>query len=150
MVAPLLWALLGVAAGAFVTIQAPINVALARGLGLSVAAAAVSFSVGAVLLMLVAAVLTSAQGVSINWSAPPLWTYFAGGALGATFVTSTVLLTPRLGAMATMAFVIAGQLVAGLVLDRIGFMGLPVQEITGGRLIGALMLVGGAILVRLA
>jgi transporter family-2 protein len=149
MWAGVLWAALGVAAGAFVTIQAPVNAALGRGLGLPVAAAAISFLVGTLVLVLVTLVMTGAQGIALNWKAPPLWTFFAGGALGAAFVTSTVLLAPRLGALAMIGFVIAGQLVTGIVLDRIGFMGLPVQEITSGRAAGAVLLIAGALLVRL-
>ena len=45
-----LWSLLGVLAGAFIAIQAPINAQPARGLGVPVAAAAISFLAGAVVL----------------------------------------------------------------------------------------------------
>ncbi len=31
-----------------------------------------------------------------------------------------IVLTPKLGTAATMAFIVAGQLLAGMVLDRIG------------------------------
>ena len=47
------------------------------------------------------------------------------------------------------ATIIAGQLMTGIVLDRIGFMGLPVHEITAGRLTGVALLLAGALLVRL-
>ena len=143
------WALLGILAGAFVTTQAPINASLARGLGMPVAAAAISFLVGALVLIVVAVALSSAQAQALNWRAPAPWTFIAGGVLGAAFVTSTILLAPRLGATAMMAFLIAGQLMTGLVLDRFGFMGLPVHEITPGRMAGVGLLMAGARLVRL-
>jgi transporter family-2 protein len=148
--APVLWALLGVAAGAFVTVQAPVNAALGRGLGLPVAAGAISFLAGAVLLSVVTLVLSSAQGISLAWKTPPAWMFLAGGALGAGFVTAMLLLAPRIGALATVGFVIAGQLAAGIVLDRIGFLGLPVHEISAGRLAGAALLIAGAVLVRVS
>lgn len=143
------WALLGILAGAFITIQAPINAALGRGLGLPIAAAAVSFVAGGLMLIVLTWVFVGVQGVTLNWRVPAPWTFIAGGLLGAAFVTSTILLAPRLGATAMMAFIIAGQLTAGMILDRIGFMGLPVHEISAGRLAGAGLLLAGALLVRL-
>lgn len=147
--AEVLWSLLGILAGAFIATQAPINAELGRGLGLPVAAAASSFFAGAVILSLVTIALSQAEGISLNWRVPAPWMFIVGGALGAAFVTSTVLLVPRLGAAATMAFVIAGQLIAGMLIDRIGFMGVAVREVSYGRLAGAAMLLGGALLIRL-
>jgi transporter family-2 protein len=144
MIWSLLWGALGVAAGAFLAIQAPINAALSKGLGLPVAAAASSFFAGAVVLALVSAVVSQAQGVSIGWRVPPLWMFFAGGCLGAAYITAAIILTPRLGAAATMGFAVAGQLLAGILVDRIGFLGLAVREISFGRVAGAVLLLAGS------
>lgn len=144
----LIWPLLGVAAGAFVTIQAPVNAALARGIGMPVAAAAISFFVGALALAAITGIISQAQGVTLNWRAPAPWLFIAGGLLGAAFVTTTVILAPKLGAAALMAFLVAGQLLTGLLLDRIGFLGLAVREITMGRVAGALLLLCGALMIR--
>jgi transporter family-2 protein len=148
MMAGLFWPVLGILAGAFVTTQAPINAELARGLGAPVAAAATSFLAGAIILAFVTAAVTQASGTTLNWRAPPLWLFVVGGALGAAFVTSGIILIPRMGAAATMAFIVAGQLLAGMLLDRIGFLGMAVREITLGRVAGALMLLAGALLIR--
>lgn len=144
----LIWPLLGVIAGAFVTIQAPVNAALARGLGMPVAAAAISFFVGAIALAAITGLMTQTQGVSLNWRAPAPWLFIAGGLLGAAFVTSTVILAPKLGAAALMAFLVTGQLLTGLLLDKIGFLGLAVRELTLGRVAGALLLICGALMIR--
>lgn len=149
MIWSLLWGALGVAAGAFLAIQAPINAALSKGLGLPVAAAASSFFAGAVVLALVSAVVSQAQGVSIGWRVPPLWMFIAGGCLGAAYITAAIILTPRLGAAATMGFAVAGQLLAGILVDRIGFLGLAVREISFGRVAGAVLLLAGAVLIRI-
>jgi transporter family-2 protein len=149
LVANLLWALLGVAAGACIAVQGPINAQLARGLGLPIAAAAISFLSGAVVLSVLSAALSQAQHVSIDWRAPPVWTFVAGGVLGTVYVTAAVLLVPRIGAAALMAFAVAGQLLAGILLDRIGFLGMVVRELSVGRIAGAVLLVAGVILVRL-
>ena len=145
----LFWSLLGILSGAFIAIQAPINSQLARGLGLPVAAAAFSFLAGAVVLAIVTLVIARAQGVTLDWRAPPPWTFVAGGVLGASYVTISTLLIPRIGAAALMAFLVAGQLIAGMMLDRVGFLGMAVREISIGRMAGAVLLLIGALLVRM-
>lgn len=145
----LFWSLLGILSGAFIAIQAPINSQLAKGLGLPVAAAAFSFLSGAIVLAIVTFVAVRAQGVALDWRVPPAWTFVAGGVLGAAYVTISTLLIPRIGAAALMAFLVAGQLIAGMLLDRIGFLGMAVREISIGRVAGAMLLLAGALLVRL-
>ncbi|MCG8270316.1 DMT family transporter [Aquamicrobium sp. NLF2-7] len=146
--AAVLWALLGVMAGAFVAIQAPINAELARGLGSPLAAAAISFLAGAVVLGVVTFIVTRTQGTSITWREPQAWLFVAGGLLGTVYVTTSILLIPRIGAAALIAFLITGQLIAGMVIDRVGFLGVAVREISLGRLAGAGLLIVGAVMVR--
>lgn len=143
------WSLLGMLAGALLAAQAPINAQLARGLGMPVAAAAFSFLSGAVVLGVVTTILMRGQGISLDWKAPAPWLFVAGGVLGGSYVTITIILIPRLGAAAVMAFLVSGQLLAGLLLDRIGFLGMAMREISIGRIAGALLLVAGALLIRL-
>jgi len=72
----------------------------------------------------------------------------AGGLLGAVYVFSSIVLTPLMGAAAVMALSVAGQMLAGLVLNRTGFMGMAVRERFVGRVTGALLLVAGAVMIR--
>ena len=143
------WSMVGIVAGMLIALQAPINAQLSRALGMPIAAAAASFVAGAVVLFALTLVISQAQGISIAWRVPPLWMFVVGGCLGAAFVTCALVLTPKLGAAATMAFIVAGQLLAGLLLDHTGYFGLAVREITLGRMAGAVMLLAGALLIRL-
>ncbi len=147
--AGLFWSLLGILSGAFIAIQAPINAQLAKGLGLPIAAAAFSFLSGAVVLGVLSIAITRVQGIALDWKAPAPWLFVAGGCLGGAYVTISTLLIPRIGAAALMAFLVAGQLLAGMLLDRIGFLGIAVREISVGRMAGAALLLAGALLVRL-
>lgn len=146
--ASLLWALLGVVGGACIAIQSPINAELARGLGFPPAAAAMSFLAGAIILGLITVAAVQGASIQLDWRAPPLWMFAAGGCLGAVYVTAAILLTPRIGAAAVMALAVAGQLLAGLLLDRIGFLGMAVRELTLGRVAGAVLLVAGVVMIR--
>ena len=143
------WSVLGMLSGAFIAIQAPINSQLARGLGLPVAAAAFSFLSGAIVLGIITFATTRLQDVSLDWRAPAPWLFVAGGVLGGSYVTISTLLIPRIGAAALMAFLVAGQLLAGMLMDRVGFLGMAVREISLGRVAGAILLMAGALLVRL-
>ncbi|GLU27706.1 MULTISPECIES: DMT family transporter [Brucella] len=144
----MLWTLFGILSGACIAIQAPINAALARGLGSPVTAAAISFLSGAVILGMIAAVTARVTGAIPAFNVPAGWLFVAGGALGCIYVTTSVLLTPRIGAAAVMGLAVAGQLMAGLAADRIGFMGVAVREITAGRIAGAVLLLSGALMIR--
>lgn len=147
--AGILWALFGIAAGACIAFQAPINAQLGRGLGLPVAAAMISFLAGAIVLGIITFVFTRVEGTVLDWRAPAPWLYVAGGCLGGFYVTAAVLLTPRIGATALMAFAIAGQLCAGLLIDRFGLLGVAVREISVGRLAGAMLLCVGVLMIRM-
>jgi transporter family-2 protein len=101
-----------------------------------------------VLLGLVVLATSAFEGRAPDWRAPAVWLYVVGGALGAFYVTTAIYLTPRIGAAALMAFAVSGQLLAGILLDRIGFLGMAVREVTVGRIGGAAMLVAGALMIR--
>ena len=62
-------------------------------------------------------------------------------------MTASIILTPRLGAVATVGFIIAGQVVMSVILDRFGLLNLPVQAITLPKLGGAILVVVGAVIV---
>ena len=145
----ILWILLGVISGACIAVQAPINAQLGRDLGLPFAAAFVSFVAGAILLGVVTFTVAAVTQTTIHWSQPAWWLFIAGGALGTVYVTSAVVLTPQIGAAAVMALAVTGQLLAGLFVDRVGFMGVAVRELTLGRIAGAALLVVGALMIRL-
>ncbi len=145
----LLWALIGVIAGACIAAQAPINASLGRALEVPIAAAAVSFLAGGVVLWALAFLFSHLTSTPINYGAPaPPWTFVAGGLLGAFYVFSNITLTPLMGAAAVMALSVTGQLIGGLFLDKIGFMGMAVREISVGRIAGAVLLVAGAVMIR--
>ena|GEM_PF-6598066 len=80
----LLWALMGVVAGACIAVQAPINASLGRALEVPIAAAAMSFLAGGVVLWALAFIYSHAMATPINFAAPATWTLIAGGLLGAS------------------------------------------------------------------
>ena len=76
------------------------------------------------------------------------WWQWVGGPLGALIVLAGAALTPRLGAAAFVAAVIAGQLVCSALLDQFGLLGLAERELTPGRAAGAVLVILGAVMIR--
>ncbi|MDP2086488.1 MAG: DMT family transporter [Gemmobacter sp.] len=135
------------AAGAALSVQAPINAALARGLGDPIVAACANFLVGFVVLLAVCLV----RGVGPQAGAltlTPVWAW-VGGALGACYVVALIWSVPQTGALTAAATVIFAQLAAALALDRIGAFGLTVQDITWQRLAGLGLVMAGLLLSRM-
>lgn len=134
-------------AGALMPVQAGVNARLREHLGDPVMASLVSFCVGTVaLLAFILATRAPWPGMAAAATAP-WWSWF-GGALGAFFVAVTVILAFKLGATGLMAWIIAGQLVASLLLDHYGVMGFPLREVSWQRLAGVGLLLCGALLVN--
>jgi transporter family-2 protein len=61
---------------------------------------------------------------------------------------ATIVLAPRLGAATMIAAIVAGQMIASLVLDQYGLLGFPIHPISGVRVFGAALVIGGVILVQ--
>lgn len=143
---PLFAMLVVVCAGCAVAIQSPVNAALARHIGGSVAAAAVSFGVGFAVLLALAALIGQADAFPRITTAPPL--LLIGGAVGAYFVWAALWAVPVLGSLTTISALILGQMLAALVIDSTGMMGLAVQAITPTRLAAAALVATGVVLSR--
>jgi transporter family-2 protein len=77
----------------------------------------------------------------------PSW-YWVGGLLGALYIAAAVVLAPRLGATTMIASVVAGQMLASLVLDHFGWVGFAEHHATPSRLAGVILVVAGVLLVR--
>lgn len=76
----------------------------------------------------------------------PWWYWVGGGGMGVLVVLAITVVTPRLGATATIAFLIAGQLAMGVAIDRYGWFGIDRVALTWPRVLGILLLAAGAAL----
>jgi transporter family-2 protein len=139
--------LLALSAGMFMPIQAGINTRLSGLVDGPIAAAFVSFLVGTLVLGVILAAM--GQGVPFSSALPAApWWYWIGGAMGAFFVTATVILAPRIGGGAMIALTLAGQVAASMALDHFGLLGFPHIPFDGKRLVGSVLLLAGVYLIR--
>jgi transporter family-2 protein len=144
----LLYLLLAVAAGAMLPVQAGVNAQLARFVGGPVAASFVSFLVGTIALLLLAFVVVRPLPSGSRLAGAPWWVW-VGGLLGAFYVVGVIVSAPRLGAVALIAAVVAGQSVCSVLVDQFGWVGFREHAATPGRLAGLALLFAGVALVRI-
>ena len=119
--------------------QAPVNAALGRFVGV-VESSCISFSVGALSLLVVSLVAGKGSILKIVDAPPNLW---IGGLLGAFFVTVALFVVPKIGAAVMIASIITGQMTAALVIDQVGLLGIPKNPIDLYRITGLVCLAVG-------
>lgn len=139
--------LLAVVAGAVVPFQSAINANLTRGLGHPLWATLASLVVSVMVLLPIILALRLPLPSLAFITRAPLWMW-TGGAFGVVFISLALMLLPKLGASGFIALALAGQVVASLVLDHFGWFGLVQQQVTLPRLIGALLLIAGVVLIQ--
>jgi transporter family-2 protein len=138
---------LALVGGIALALQVAINAHLSRVVGHPLTAALISVGVSAVCMvaaLLVLRIPLPSRG-TLGGVAPWVW---AGGALGAAYVTLSILAVPRLGAAVMVAVAVTGQLATALLLDHFGAFGLAAHGISPWRVAGAAALVIGVVLIR--
>ena len=137
---------MALAGGAGLSVQAAINSRLSAGMsGQSLLAALISFSVGALCLLIVALCQADWHSAASHLTQQPWWRWL-GGVIGAAFVFTSIFLAPRLGVSNTVFLFIIGQLAAGMVIDGFGLIQMPVRSLHWWKFAGlSVMLVGVAL-----
>ncbi|MEH6579870.1 MAG: DMT family transporter [Amphritea sp.] len=134
-------------AGAMLPLQAGVNAQLARVGGNALWASGISFLIGTLTLLVVYSSLRHPWPGVAELKTAPVWAW-SGGLMGAFFVTCMAFFAPKLGATTLLALVIAGQIVASLLLDHFGAIGFNTHEINLWRILGVLLIAAGVVLVR--
>jgi transporter family-2 protein len=145
-----LYILLMLAAGAGIAAQIAVNAQLRVATGSALWAANIVFAVSMAVALL--AIAGTAVFSTLPSPAPALWRapawVWTGGLFGAVYVVLAILLADRMGAALVSATGIFGQLCASILIDHYGWFGMPVQRATPARLIGAVLLGVGVVLIR--
>lgn len=136
-----------VAIGASLSLQPPINAAMARILGSPMLAATVSIAISLVLVVPVWLVFGKSGGDLGQIKALPWWVII-GGAIGVIFVAGSVVVAPVLGVTLFFICVIAGQLFASVIADQVGAFGLQAKPVNLMKVIGLCLVIAGAVLVQ--
>lgn len=145
------WFLVAVAVtmGCFMAIQPAINGQLRWRVGSPAQAAVISTSVSTISLLLFVFVIQRQPWPTSGAFTSAPWWIWTGGLLGAVYVAVSIVLVQRLGAAVALSLVILGQMLCALIVDHFGWLGLAQHEISVGRVLGMVMVVGGVAMVRI-
>jgi|SRR6056297_1031995 len=142
-----LFTILVLIAGMLAPTQAGINAHLSQFLRSNFLAALISFFVGTMALLTYVLVIRVPWPQIESLSKAPWWVWL-GGFCGAFLVTVTIAAAPRLGATTMFAFLLAGQMLASLILDHFGLFSYPVHPFNLMRFLGVILLSGGIMLIK--
>ncbi|UEX89856.1 DMT family transporter [Staphylococcus ratti] len=145
-----LWLMTGVLFGFAPPIQTAINSSLGQMTHSPLFAALISFSVGTLTLFIITCVFHRRFSIVNNHEkfGALRWWYFIGGALGALFVTTNIIVAPLLGITLTLIIIMLGQIIMGLCIDHFGWMGIPKQTIQRNRILGLICIVIAIIIIQ--
>ncbi|MBC8141832.1 MAG: DMT family transporter [Armatimonadetes bacterium] len=137
-------------AGAGLPVQAALNSRLGREFGSPLFGSFFSFCIGTVsvlLFVLISRVAAPVGGFGAVAARLPWWLWL-GGVIGAVFVSVAAMYAGRLGVTVFSATVIAGQLVASVILDHFGILVAERHPVSALRLFGIALLIAGIALIR--
>lgn len=132
--------------GIAITIQAGVNAQLRQALPHPVLAALISFGVG-FLALVGFQLITGGAWPTLASLRSLAWWKWTGGLIGAVYVTTVILSVSRIGAANLVSLSVAGQLTAAIILDHYGWLGFTMHSANGWRLLGALFIMVGVLLV---
>lgn len=139
--------LLGIFAGSLLPLQGGINSKLAKSLQSPFQSAFISFLVGTFALAVLLAFTPHRFPSFSNLKGVPFY-YFAGGLLGTVYVSSSIILIPKIGAASLVFALLAGQMLSSLLIDQFGLFGLPVKPVTLTKTIGIILIFTGVWLLN--
>jgi bacterial/archaeal transporter family-2 protein len=142
----LLAALVG---GMFIPVQVALNTLLRRYVGEPMQVTLISYLAGTLTALLVCLIARYPLPTTVALSQTSWWMW-AGGCLGTLYVWSTIIATLRIGATLTLALTFAGQMIAALVLDHYGAIGLTKYPASPTRIAGVVIVFVGVSLVAYA
>lgn len=139
--------LIALLVGAGYPIQAGVNATIATYHGHPLWAAFTNTTVASLVLLTAIILLRIPVPAMTNMAAAPVWAW-GGGVLGAFFVLSSLVLAPKLGAAVYVSSTIVGTMTAALIIDQFGVLSYRPQPITVLRVVGAVMVIGGMMLIQ--
>lgn len=143
----LIFIFIALCVGGLVPIQGSINAHLSKSLNHPLQATFISFFGAVVLLVLILAALSPALPSAGQLKSIPLF-YYTGGAYGVVFVTTILMLAPRIGIANTIVATIVGQLIISVILDHVGAFGLARHPVNSLRVLGCVGLLGSLYLIQ--
>jgi len=134
--------------GAIIPVQAILNARLGRQKMGPLMGALLSFLTGTIILLVLNVIINGSAMFNLRTYSTGPWYIWIGGTIGAIFVGYITWINQQQGVALTFALVVSGQIFVSLLIDHYGWFGSAVRTITLEKIIGAVLIVGGIILIK--
>ena len=141
--------LLAFVGGAFLALQGGLNAQLGEQLKNPLLASVVAFSVSAIVSLITVVMLFRPSFSSIEISGVPNYLWVSGGFLSAIGIGLYYYTIPKLGISTMISLGLCGQLICSIVVAHFGWFNLPVEPLTLKRILGALAMIIGILLINI-
>lgn len=145
-----IWRITGIGTGMLMAIQFAINGHLGQVLNSSIQAALVSFTIGAVTLIVVVLLINRTFVTLKNpviQKAP--WWVWIGGILGGTYVLINVFLVGQIGTGRTVLLALFGQISGSILIERFGWFQSIKNKISWAQIVGLLIMFIGIFIIQM-
>ncbi|MGU3575097.1 DMT family transporter [Brucellaceae bacterium C25G] len=134
--------------GAVVPFQAGANAFLGKNLGHPLWGTVISLCISLICILPVMVFAKVELPTFSNLVQAPRWIWI-GGLVGVIYITGALMLAPKLGAAGFITAAIVGQMLASIIIDQWGLVGLPKKPISLNRVIGVGLIFIGLIVMQL-
>jgi transporter family-2 protein len=134
-------------AGSLIPLQGAVNTQLSQRLPHAMQATFVSFLGGLLGVIALLLCIRPPMPATATLHATP-WYLYCGGLFGVVFVTTVLVLIPKIGVATMLAAALSGQLIVSVLIDHYGWLNVPVISMTPSRLTGVCALLIGVFLIQ--
>jgi len=134
--------------GALLPVQAVLNTKLGKQTGGPLISSLLSFLVGLICLFIINLFANYSAFTNMKLLSVSPWYVWMGGLLGAIYVSCVIFVNQQQGVALTFALVVAGQIFISLLIDHFGLFGSIVRPLSIPKIIGALLIIAGLVLIK--
>ena len=131
--------------GVILAVHLAMNARVGEAVGNARMANALFWCIGAVMAVIVGFTAWEPEVLSRIKDINPL--LLTAGALGALLVFAIAALIPKVGAGSLFILLLSGQVVTAVVLSHFGWLGSPLEPISLIKIVGVVLMIGGASIV---
>lgn len=129
--------------GSMLSIYLPMNSAVSRYLGSAITANITFFLIALISAVIIFLIWGEHETIK-KINKVPYWLYLSG-AVSAIMVLGTTYLIPKVGIRQFFILVVSGQILCAIIMSHYAFLGTPQDPISTKKLVGAAMVILGAI-----
>lgn len=135
--------------GISLAIQGGLNARLGILLKNPLWASVTAFAVSTVVALLIVVVIFRSYPTSNQIKEIPTYLWFTGGIFSVLGLGLYYFTIPKIGISATISLGLCGQLIFAIIAGHFGWLGLPIEPLTLKKVLGAVAMICGILLVNL-